>query len=69
MTVVGVAIIRARRWRGWRRVIGLVCGLYPFLVLFPTFAATGGPNFLVLSGWGACWFALGLAVWNDQETP
>lgn len=65
MIVVGVVIFRARRWRGWRRIIGLVCGLYPFVVLFPTFAAAGGPNFLVLSAWGACWFALGLALWSD----
>jgi hypothetical protein len=65
MIVVGIVIIRIRRWHGWRRIIGLTCGLYPFVVLFPTFAATGSPNFLVLSGWGACWFALGLALWND----
>jgi hypothetical protein len=62
MTVVGIFVYRGHRWAGWRRAIPLVCGLYPFLVIFPAFAAAGGPNFLVLAGWGACWVALAAAA-------
>jgi hypothetical protein len=62
MTLFGVSVYRGHRWAGWRRAIPLVCGLYPFLVIFPAFAAAGGPNFLVLSGWGACWVALAAAA-------
>jgi hypothetical protein len=65
MLIVGVAVLRARRWRGWHRVTPLICGLYPFLVIFPVFAATGGPNFLVLSGWGACWMAVAISMWTE----
>jgi hypothetical protein len=63
MVLAGVGVLRARRWRGLRGVVPLVCGLYPFVVLFPVFAASGGPNFLVLSGWGVCWALLSIALW------
>jgi hypothetical protein len=62
MVAAGIGVVRAGRWRGWRRWAALVCGLYPFLVVFPVFAAVGEPNFLVLSGWGACWLGLALAL-------
>jgi hypothetical protein len=67
MMVAGIPLFRA--WIGWRRVTALACGVYPFAVLFPWFAAAGGPNFLVLSGWGACWLALALALWTRAEAP
>jgi hypothetical protein len=65
MLMVGVGVLRTRQWTGWHRGTPLICGLYPFLAIFPVFAATGGPNFLVLSGWGACWFILGVTLWQD----
>jgi hypothetical protein len=58
----GVGVVRSGRWRGWRRWVPLRCGLYPFVVVFPVFAAIGEPSFLVLSGWGACWLGLALAL-------
>jgi len=58
-----VTLIRARRCRlAPRHRIDL------WAEPVPPFAVIGGPNFVVLSGRGACWFALGLAVWNDQKT-
>lgn len=68
MIVAGVGVLRARRWRGPFRAVPLICGLYPFLVIFPAFAASGGPNFLVLSGWGACWAALAVGLWLSAST-
>lgn len=65
MIVAGIGVFRSRRWSGWRRVVALICGVYPFVVLFPTFAATGEPSFLVLAGWGACWFAMALTLWKE----
>ena len=41
MLLAGVAAVRARRLRGWRRFTPLICGLYPFLVIFPVFAGSG----------------------------
>lgn len=73
MIVAGVGVIRAGLWRGWRRGIPLMCGLYPFLVIFPSFAAMAEPVFLVLSGHGIAWAVLALATLprkprNDQAT-
>lgn len=65
MVLAGVGVLRHRQWGGWRRVVPLLCGLYPFLVLFPVFAATGEPNFVVLSGWGVCWLAMGVSLWVE----
>lgn len=62
MVAAGVGVLRTRRWRGWRRWMPLACGAYPFAVTFPVFATAGEPNFLVLSGWGACWLVLALAL-------
>ncbi len=62
MVAAGIGVVRAGRWRGWRHWAPLLCGLYPFVVVFPVFAAVGEPNFLVLSGWGACWLGLALAL-------
>jgi hypothetical protein len=45
----------------------LLCGVYPFAVVFPVFAAVGEPSFLVLSGWGVCWLGLALALRGAGE--
>jgi len=37
MTLVGIAVLRRRRWGGWQRVTPLLVGVYPFLGLcFPS---------------------------------
>ena len=63
MLVVGIDALRARRWSAWRRWVPLVCGVYPFVAIFPSFAAAGQPNFPVLTGWGLCWLFLAVALW------
>lgn len=67
MLIAGVAVARVRRWAGWHRWAPLVCGLYPFVVIFPSFAISGGPNFLVLSVWGLCWVLLAAALWTGPR--
>ncbi|WP_395725195.1 hypothetical protein [Nakamurella sp.] len=67
MIAAGVGVLRAHRWTGWRRYTVLACGVYPFAILFPTFAITGGPNFLALALWGVCWFVSALALWPAAE--
>jgi hypothetical protein len=62
LTLTGIAVLRARRWRGWRRFVPLLCGLYPFLVMIPAFAAVGGPNFWAIGGWGVPLALLGMAL-------
>lgn len=62
MVVVGIAILLARRWTGWHRLIALACGLYVPVVLIPAFAIAGGPSFPALAGFGACYLLLGIAM-------
>jgi hypothetical protein len=65
MTLVGIAIIRARIWSGWHRYAALATGLYVPAVLIPSFALAKGPSFLALTGWSVCYLALGLAARDE----
>ena len=62
MTLVGIAVLRARRWGSWQRFTPLLTGIYPFVVMFPFFVITGEPNTLTISGWGLLWVLLGYAI-------
>lgn len=66
MILAGVAVLRARRWRGWQRGVPLLCGLYLVPLTLVLFAILGGPSFLVLAGYGLCWLALGAALWTAR---
>jgi hypothetical protein len=62
MVVTGIAVLRARRWTGWRRFAPLVAGLYPFVAMFGFVIVTGGPNALAIVGWSLPWLLVGLAA-------
>ena len=62
MLLAGIAIVRARRWGGWHRIIPLIAGIYPFVAMFPILAATGNPPEVMIMLWGAVWLLLGLAL-------
>lgn len=64
MTLAGIAVLRAGSWQGWPRFTPLLCGLYPFLVLIPVFAATGGPNFWAIAGVQVPYLLLGFALYS-----
>lgn len=64
MLLAGIAVLRAGIWPGWPRFTPLLCGLYPFLVLIPVFAATGGPNFWAIAGVQVPYLLLGLVLYN-----
>ena len=61
LIVVGVAVLRARRWTGWHRFTPLACGLYVPLVMMPSFALPGYAANYAIGAWGVCWLLLGLA--------
>ena len=71
MTLVGIAVLRARRWRGWPRFTPLLVGVYPFVVMFPLIFITNEPNILAIGGWGLTWLLLGYAMWSStvEERP
>lgn len=66
MLLCGIAVLREQRWQSWTKFTPFLCGLYTFLILLPSFAITGGPNFLALAGWGVCWLLFGLALWTES---
>ncbi len=66
LLLTGIAVLRAQVWRGWARWIPLLTGLYPFLVMFPLVALTGGEaNNYAVAGWEVFRLVLGLAI-HDQ---
>lgn len=65
LLLTGIAVLRAGHWQGWQRFAPLICGLYPFLILIPAFAASGGPNFWAIAGWQVPFMLLGLALRSD----
>jgi hypothetical protein len=71
MTLVGIAVLRGRRWGGWQRFTPLVVGVYPFVVMFPFIFITDEPNVLAIAGWGLTWCLLGYAMWSSavEESP
>jgi hypothetical protein len=62
MVAVGIAVLRARAWRGWTRWIPLAVGLYPFLVMFPMLIVAGRPPSYVIGLWGMIWAVLGAGI-------
>ena len=72
MTLVGVAVLRAKRWGGWQRFTPLLAGIYPFVAMFPFIFITEEPSMLAITGWGLLWTLLGYALWSsagEQPTP
>jgi hypothetical protein len=67
MTLVGVAVLRARRWSGWRRFAPLLAGIYPFVTMFPFIFITSEPSFLAIAGWGLPWLLLGYAMRSEAH--
>jgi hypothetical protein len=68
MILLGVAVVRARAWRGWHRFTPLACGLYIPVVLLPSFAIAKGPSFIALTGWSLCFVAFGVAMYRERHT-
>lgn len=66
--LTGVAVLRAKQWRGWARWLPLLTGLYPFLVMFPLIAITGDANIFAIGGWGLVRLVLGLAMRDQTAT-
>lgn len=72
MTLVGVAVLRARRWGGWERFTPLLAGVYPFVVMYPFIFITDEPSQLAITGCGLPWLLLGYAIWTntrERQTP
>jgi len=64
MTLVGVSVLRARRWEGWQRFTPLVVGVYPFVAMFPLIVVTDEPSMIAIAVWGLPWLFLGYALYS-----
>ncbi|MBC7922701.1 MAG: hypothetical protein H7Z75_16605 [Ferruginibacter sp.] len=64
MVLVGIAVLRNDAWHGWSRLLPLLTGLYPFLVMFPVLVITGHPPRALIGLWGLVWMALGYAIYS-----
>jgi len=60
--LTGIAVLRARQWRGWTRWLPLITGIYPFIFMFPFVAITGQTLDIAIGFWGLVRFGLGLAI-------
>lgn len=62
--LAGVAVLRARRWSGWRRFVPLAMGVYLFAVFLPVVIAfpTDAAFWSAILPFDLMWAALGLAV-------
>lgn len=67
MLLVGIAVRRAKTWRGWGSWVALSIGVYPLVVMFPVLLATGHPPRLLIGGWGLLWAWLGYAIWQRSR--
>ncbi len=59
--LLGVAVVRARRWHGWRRALPLVMGCY-MIAMIPALLVSGTFRCLALAVWSLLFTALGVAV-------
>lgn len=66
MTLVGVAVLRANRWRGWKRYTPLLAGAYPFVAMFPFIFISGEPSMLAVTVWGLPWLLFGYALYSTS---
>ncbi len=71
--LVGIAVVVAHRWTGWRRYSVLFYALYYLLVmLLPLFILRQGPTLVTESVWGLAWLPMGAALATSEseaQTP
>ncbi|MGQ0574299.1 MAG: hypothetical protein ACT4RN_08855 [Pseudonocardia sp.] len=70
MLLAGIAVLRARRWSGWRRFVPVAIGAYVFVVFLPVVIATGSEAgfWVAVTGLDLLFAALGLAVVREAST-
>lgn len=66
MILLGIAIIRAGAWTGWRRFVALAWGIYIPVVLVPSFIVAKGPNFVALTVMSLIVLAFGVAAIQES---
>ena len=64
----GIAVVSAKRWKGWQRWSVLFYAIYYWVALFlPLVIANQEPNQLTETIWGLCWFLIGFALYTGHQ--
>ena len=62
LTLIGIAVLRNRRWTGWGQYTPLCCGAVVLLVLLPVQAIHPAGLEWAIAGWNVCFVLLGAAL-------
>ena len=65
LILVGIAVVRTGRWRGWARWTPLVLGVLVFVMVIPGLFGTFLEARLAITAWMLAWTALGVALLLD----
>ena len=68
LVAVGIAVVRARIWPGWRRWVPLATGVWVFVPMFPAMSLSFLGARLSISGWMLLFALLGWALVSTDET-
>ncbi|WP_426225164.1 hypothetical protein [Pseudarthrobacter sp. DSP2-3-2b1] len=69
LIVAGMAVLRARVWKGWRRLIPLALGLWVFVPMLPALALSFTGARFAIAGWMLLFAALGWALVRPSAAP
>ncbi|MEU7898428.1 hypothetical protein AB0B45_36895 [Nonomuraea sp. NPDC049152] len=69
LIVLGIAVVRARRWAGWRRFIPLILGVYVIVPLTPAIFGPFVVARLTIGVWMLLFAALGFALVRTDAIP
>jgi hypothetical protein len=66
--LLGVAVVRAARWKGWARGLPLIAGVFVFVPLvFPSLIIGAPLSMIALSVWSLLYSALGVALLREER--
>lgn len=67
LILVGVAVVRAKVWAGWRRWVLLIAGIWVFVPLTPALAIDFTVARYALIGWMILFIGLGVALLRKKD--
>lgn len=67
LVVEGIAVLRAKVWRGWRGWTPLALGIWVFVPMLPALALSFTGARFAIAGWMLLFAALGWALMRDVE--
>jgi hypothetical protein len=69
LVIVGISVLRAAVWRGWRRFLPLTLGIYVFVPMTPALSGPFVAARLAITGWMLLFGLLGWALIHSEDLP